>query len=136
MVVKCELPDAVVCDDPPLMYAIPRAGECVLGGTNDISENGEPDPADTARIVSEATRVLGTGALEVIQPRVGLRPFRRTGVRLECERLADGRTVIHNYGHGGSGFTLSWGCAEAVFGLHNSVLATHALGHPRAGAVG
>ena len=41
--------------------------------------------------------------------RVGLRPFRRGGIRLE----RDGR-IIHNYGHGGSGFTVSWGCAEAV----------------------
>jgi D-amino-acid oxidase len=36
-------------------------------------------------------------------------------VRLEKEKLRDGRTVIHNYGHGGSGFTLSWGCGENVF---------------------
>jgi D-amino-acid oxidase len=42
------------------------------------------------------------------EPRVGLRPFRRAGVRVECE----GNTVVHNYGHGGSGVTLSWGCAQ------------------------
>jgi D-amino-acid oxidase len=35
-------------------------------------------------------------------------------VRLEKEKLRDGRAVIHNYGHGGSGFTLSWGCAHEV----------------------
>jgi D-amino-acid oxidase len=53
--------------------------------------------------------------------RVGLRPFRRAGVRVECE---SGITVVHNYGHGGSGVTLSWGSAgeaallasEAVMG--------------------
>ena len=51
---------------------------------------------------------------KVLGERVGLRPFRRSGVRVERTQLRDGRTVIHNYGHGGSGFTLSWGCAEAA----------------------
>ena len=51
----------------------------------------------------------------VIEHRVGLRPG-RSEVRLEVER-AGGRTVIHNYGHGGAGFTLCWGCADEVAGL-------------------
>ena len=46
--------------------------------------------------------------------RVGLRPFRRDNVRVERE---PGTYVIHNYGHGGSGVTLSWGCAREVVGL-------------------
>lgn len=44
---------------------------------------------------------------------VGLRPA-RSEVRLEATTLADGRALVHNYGHGGSGFTLSWGCADEV----------------------
>lgn len=43
--------------------------------------------------------------------RVGLRPARKADVRLEIE---PGSGVIHNYGHGGSGVTLSWGCAREV----------------------
>jgi D-amino-acid oxidase len=34
-------------------------------------------------------------------------------VRLEAERIG-ATCVIHNYGHGGAGFTLSWGCAEGT----------------------
>ena len=42
---------------------------------------------------------------------VGLRPFRPTGPRLEAERYGR-KTIIHNYGHGGGGVSLSWGVAE------------------------
>jgi D-amino-acid oxidase len=99
------------------MYAIPRASDCVFGGTNELSDNRDPDPAATVRMVAECSRVLNIGEPVVIAERVGLRPFRKGGVCLRRERLRDGRTVIHNYGHGGSGFTLSWGCARNVFEL-------------------
>jgi D-amino-acid oxidase len=105
---------AIVCDDEPLMYAIPRANDCVFGGTNELSDNLTVDPATTSRIVAECSRVLDIGKPSVLAERVGLRPFRRSGVRLERDQLRDGRTVIHNYGHGGAGFTLSWGCAREV----------------------
>ena len=108
---------AVVCDDAPLMYAIPRANDCVFGGTNDLSDNLAADPATTQRIVAECSRVLNIDKPRILAERVGLRPFRRSGVRLERDRIADGRALIHNYGHGGAGFTLSWGCAHEVFAL-------------------
>jgi D-amino-acid oxidase len=105
---------AIVCDDAPLMYAIPRANDCVFGGTNDLSDNLAADLETTQRIVGECSRVLKIEKPCVLAERVGLRPFRKSGVRLERCRLRDGRTVIHNYGHGGAGFTLSWGCAREV----------------------
>ena len=105
---------AIVCDDAPLMYAIPRANDCVFGGTNEVSDNLAADPETTLRIVAECSRVLNIDKPPALAERVGLRPFRRSGVRLERDRLADGRAVIHNYGHGGAGFTLSWGCAREV----------------------
>jgi D-amino-acid oxidase len=108
---------AIVCDDEPLMYAIPRTNDCVFGGTNEISDNLAVDPAATSTIVAECSRVLKIDNPRVLTERVGLRPFRKSGVRLERQHLRDGRTVIHNYGHGGSGFTLSWGCAEKVLAL-------------------
>ncbi|MED5563361.1 MAG: FAD-dependent oxidoreductase [Gemmatimonadota bacterium] len=44
----------------------------------------------------------------IIRTTVGLRPHRPSGFVLRAERL-DAKTVIHNYGHGGSGMSLSWG---------------------------
>jgi D-amino-acid oxidase len=114
IVPKIDLPGAVVCNDSPLMYAIPRTIDCVFGGTNDLSEDNKIDPAATRDIVTECSRVLGIKEPEVLGERVGLRPFRHSGVRVQRTQLRDGRPVIHNYGHGGSGFTLSWGCAETV----------------------
>jgi D-amino-acid oxidase len=108
---------AIVCDDAPLMYAIPRRDDCVFGGTNDLSSDLAVDAATTDRIIAECSRVLNIKKPHVLAERVGLRPFRKSGVRLERDELRDGRTVIHNYGHGGSGFTLSWGCAREVVDL-------------------
>jgi D-amino-acid oxidase len=44
---------------------------------------------------------------------VCLRPFRAAGPRQEVERVGD-KVVVHNYGHGGSGWSLSWGSADVV----------------------
>ena len=50
----------------------------------------------------------------IIDISVCTRPFRAAGPRIEAQRFGR-QTVIHNYGHGGAGFTMSWGCAEEVF---------------------
>lgn len=43
----------------------------------------------------------------------GVRPYRRNGIRLEVERWTEqNKLIVHNYGHGGAGITLSWGSAE------------------------
>jgi hypothetical protein len=47
---------------------------------------------------------------------VCLRPFRATGPRIEIERIA-GKTIVHHYGHGGSGWSLSWGSAMEALPL-------------------
>jgi len=117
IVPKIDISSAIVCDFDPLMYAIPRANDCLFGGTNELSDNRNVDPATSARILAECSRVLNIKKPKVLDERVGLRPFRKSGVRVERDRLRDGRAVIHNYGHGGSGFTLSWGCARQVLGM-------------------
>jgi D-amino-acid oxidase len=60
---------------------------------------------------------LNSAALQV---RVGLRPFRADGFVVRAERLGE-KWIVHNYGHGGAGITLSWGTAElAVDALVNA----------------
>ena len=93
IVPKIDLPYAVVCDGPPLMYAIPRSRDCVFGGTNQLSADCTVDPAATAQIVGECSRVLMIDEPDVLAERVGLRPFRRSGVRVERAQLRDGRTA-------------------------------------------
>jgi D-amino-acid oxidase len=122
IVPKLGISSAIVSDDVPLMYAIPRGNDCVFGGTNDLSDDRTVDPLATSHILAECARVLDIDLPTVLGERVGIRPFRRSGVRVSKDLLPDGRTIIHNYGHGGSGFTLSWGCARDVLSLTESVI--------------
>ena len=105
-------------DPDHVTYAYPRTSEIVLGGTRtEGDENVEVDPAIGDRIRAD-TAVLDPRLAKqpVIAERVGLRPG-RPAVRLEPERLPDGRLVVHNYGHGGAGYNMSWGCADEVAAL-------------------
>jgi D-amino-acid oxidase len=52
----------------------------------------------------------------IVKETVGLRPFRKRGFRLEKQELGS-KTIIHNYGHGGSGWSLSWGTAKLAVDL-------------------
>jgi D-amino-acid oxidase len=47
----------------------------------------------------------------IIRTVVGLRPFRPSGFVVRADKIGD-QTVVHNYGHGGGGITLSWGTSE------------------------
>jgi D-amino-acid oxidase len=52
----------------------------------------------------------------VIRTTVGLRPHRDGGFVLRADKL-DAKTVIHNYGHGGAGMSIGWGCGLVVADL-------------------
>src|SRR5882724_1099850 len=67
----------------------------------------------------------------VIREVVGLRPFRPEGFRVEAERLGN-KLLVHNYGHGGAGITLSWGTASLAVDLARDFLgARHLSNLPR-----
>lgn len=94
-------------------YVVPRSRDIVVGGTDVEGEwSRTPSPEVASAILRRALRLVPelVGAA-VLGHRIGLRPA-RPEVRLE--RVGD---VVHCYGHGGAGVTLSWGCASEVTGL-------------------
>jgi D-amino-acid oxidase len=116
--------DQVIADDDgpnSMAVIIPRLNDIVLGGT--VQANNwslDVDPKDTEDILRKAKALSPAfNEVEVVEERVGLRPVRKE-VRLEAEPYGD-KVVIHNYGHGGAGYTLSWGCAADVVELTNRV---------------
>ncbi len=101
-----------------LTYIIPRRSDCILGGTAEKGVWGDAPSDETTAAILERARTLEPRLhdAEVIEVRAGLRPG-RDAVRLEMEHTDDGRALIHNYGHGGAGYTLAWGCADEVVAL-------------------
>lgn len=101
-------------------YVHPRRHDVIIGGTF------EPGKSDTAPD-PETARALWARAIELVpelrEARVlghhaGLRPVREGGPRVELDRrLVPGSEVVHNYGHGGAGITLSWGTARETAAL-------------------
>jgi len=102
-------------DGPESTYIFPHGDVVLLGGT---AEEGawdlRPSPVITTRILRDCAAVEPRlRGCTIVAERVGLRPY-RPQVRLEAEDLGDGRVLWHNYGHGGAGVTLAWGCAREL----------------------
>jgi len=96
----------------------------LVGGTAIAHDwDREVRPQTTKDILSRADLLVpGLGSAPVIKELVGLRPA-RSELRLELEPATSLLPpVIHNYGHGGSGWSLSWGCAEEVLRLASVTL--------------
>lgn len=110
---------------PFALYGYPRAERLILGGSRIAC-----DPTIAAAVPALSmdqfapmfalnTHVLrGLYGVDLERATyaytIGLRPFREGGPRIELEELPNGARVIHNYGHGGAGVSLSWGCALEV----------------------
>ncbi|KAF9932607.1 hypothetical protein FBU30_007753 [Linnemannia zychae] len=117
-----------------IMYIIPRSnGEVVLGGSHEAYQNNESVSGTKTThilktIIDRYPKILtpGTSAayaanpdllskFDIVDQKVGLRPSRIGGFRVEIEhgRTGAGQPVLiaHNYGHGGAGYQSSWGTA-------------------------
>lgn len=121
-----------LCDESKksFAYIIPNLETVVLGGTNqDHDWRLEVDPTDSQTIWDNCTALMPSlKKAEVIKEWVGLRPCRESGVRLEADELqVDSRIVpvVHNYGHGGSGVTLFWGCSKEVADIACDLIHKH-----------
>jgi D-amino-acid oxidase len=102
-------------EEPPwITYFFPHGDTVLLGGTNDGGNwDEDPKPDIAERIVANCAAIdPRLRGVTILEHRVGLRPY-RPEVRLESEPL-EGGVLWHNYGHGGAGISLSWGCAAEI----------------------
>lgn len=97
-----------------LTYVVPREHDVVCGGTGDRGAWDETVDPEVEQAILRRTRALvpALARQPVLSRAVGLRPA-RTSVRLEAVAGYD-KPVFACYGHGGAGFTVSWGDAARV----------------------
>lgn len=100
--------------DETYTLIVPRLNDVVLGG---VALRGRTpavvDPELSDSFVANAVKLVPSlSHATKTKEYAGLRPYRDT-IRLEKEAKPNG-TIIHNYGHGSSGYNYSWGCAEDV----------------------
>jgi D-amino-acid oxidase len=102
---------------PAWTSLFPHGERVVLGSVAqeddwDSAPRSEDAEAILERCAAVEPRVRGA---RILGHQVGLRPVRDV-VRVEAQALGTA-LIVHNYGHGGTGVGLSWGCAREVVGL-------------------
>lgn len=113
-ILRCEKMDVSSYADSTkkggLTYVINRADDCVIGGTDYVDDyNLQAEQQDTNLIINRLVNGgFSQNKPEIIEEIVGLRP-KRSEVRFEFDSQYP--NIFHNYGHGGAGFTVAWGCA-------------------------
>jgi D-amino-acid oxidase len=110
---KLRQPHPIYLDNEMPLYVVPRQDAVIVGGTYEEGINSQTTEAATLqRLISNAVATLPLLAGQAVTGSwAGVRPYRPV-VRVEQEG-----NIIHNYGHGGSGFTLAFGCAQEVVQL-------------------
>jgi D-amino-acid oxidase len=111
-----------ISTEPEFTHYFPHGDQVVLGGVSTVGDwRLEPDAAVASAIIERCAAVepLLAGA-PILEHRVGLRP-ERAAIRLEARELA-GRPIVHCYGHGSLGVTLSWGSARDAADLAKGLI--------------
>ncbi|XP_035796046.1 D-aspartate oxidase-like [Anopheles albimanus] len=118
---KIESPGIFLSFANDYCYIIPNTDSITLGGTKQKSTDTRVCPLDRSSIRNNCeTIVPSLQHARLVRDVVGLRPLRSTGVRLQVDLwhgLSGRKRIVHNYGHGGAGISLAWGCAGAVVQL-------------------
>jgi D-amino-acid oxidase len=111
--------DGIFVDADSPIYLVPRADGCIIGGTYEWNTWEEaPDPETIQTILERAPLLIpGLETGPVLRTYAGLRPYRPS---VRVERDPDIPGLLHHYGHGGAGFTLSWGSAGTLAALLES----------------
>lgn len=110
-------------EEQDIVFIVPRGENLVvLGGLAEAHEWGTDIGLDNHQPVRDMydrciafMPEIEKAEIDPAEPvRVGLRPFRAQNVCLEAE---PGTHIVHNYAHGGAGFSFSWGCAREVVAM-------------------
>ncbi|MEM1243386.1 MAG: FAD-dependent oxidoreductase [Pseudomonadota bacterium] len=133
-IIICELPEdldyAIACDEDvnTLTYVVPRkqSNTCIVGGSAiDDDETLEINTENINKIWQRALQLCPSLRTVAKKPKHFFKGYRpcRDQVRLEIDdKIYPHQKVVHNYGHGGGGFAISWGCALEALELANSIL--------------
>ncbi len=100
----------IFVDNGPPIYLVPRQDATILGGTMEVNEWDATTNEETLLLIRQRLSAIFPSIKNeaIIGSWAGLRPCRN---ELRLERKDN---IIHNYGHGGSGYTLAWGCAATI----------------------
>jgi D-amino-acid oxidase len=112
---------------------IPRADALIIGSLFQHQFDDASPSADSAELListilgwcESSTSIFDIPKGSISRGKVrgslaGLRPYRRGGIRVDAEEIED-KWIIHNYGHGGGGITLSWGCVQNAIELFRAL---------------